>query len=57
MTEAVDPAEQLYGEDRLTALLAGAIGQHPTEVLGGVDDSLSLDESAALGAGGYVPSL
>ena len=28
-----------------------------TEVLGGVDDSLSLDESAALGAGGYVPSL
>jgi Fe-S cluster biogenesis protein NfuA len=28
-----------------------------TEVLGGVDDSLSLDESAALGAGGYVPSI
>jgi Fe-S cluster biogenesis protein NfuA len=28
-----------------------------TEVLGGVDDTLSLDESAALGAGGYVPSL
>jgi Fe-S cluster biogenesis protein NfuA len=28
-----------------------------TEVIGGVDDSLSLDESAALGAGGYVPSL
>jgi Fe-S cluster biogenesis protein NfuA len=28
-----------------------------TEVLGGVDESLSLDESAALGAGGYVPSL
>jgi Fe-S cluster biogenesis protein NfuA len=28
-----------------------------TEVLGGVDDSLSDDESAALGAGGYVPSL
>ena len=28
-----------------------------TEVLGGVDDSLSLDESAAMGAGGYVPSL
>ena len=28
-----------------------------TEVLGGLDDSLSLDESAALGAGGYVPSL
>jgi Fe-S cluster biogenesis protein NfuA len=28
-----------------------------TEVLGGVDDSLSLDQSAALGAGGYVPSL
>ena len=28
-----------------------------TEVLGGVDDSLSLDESAALGSGGYVPSL
>ena len=27
-----------------------------TEVIGGVDDSLSLDESAALGAGGYVPS-
>jgi phosphoserine phosphatase RsbU/P len=36
VTEAVDPGEQLYGEDRLTALLAGAIGQHPTEVLGGV---------------------
>jgi Fe-S cluster biogenesis protein NfuA len=28
-----------------------------TEVLGGLDDSLSFDESAALGAGGYVPSL
>ena len=28
-----------------------------TEVLGGIDDSLSLDESAALGSGGYVPSL
>ena len=28
-----------------------------TEVLGGLDDSLSLDESAALGSGGYVPSL
>src|SRR6202453_685554 len=28
-----------------------------TDVLGGVDDSLSLDESAALGSGGYVPSL
>ncbi len=27
-----------------------------TEVLGGIDDSLSVDESAALGAGGYVPS-
>ena len=26
-----------------------------TEVLGGVDDSLSFDESAALGAGGYIP--
>lgn len=28
-----------------------------TEVLGGVDESLSFDESSALGAGGYVPSL
>ncbi len=28
-----------------------------TEVIGDLDDSLSLDESAALGAGGYVPSL
>jgi Fe-S cluster biogenesis protein NfuA len=28
-----------------------------TEVIGGLDDSLDLDESAALGAGGYVPSL
>jgi Fe-S cluster biogenesis protein NfuA len=28
-----------------------------TEVVGGLDDSLSLDESSALGAGGYVPSL
>jgi Fe-S cluster biogenesis protein NfuA len=28
-----------------------------TEVIGGLDDSLSLDESAALGAGGYVPGL
>jgi Fe-S cluster biogenesis protein NfuA len=27
-----------------------------TEVLGGVDDSLSVDESASLGSGGYVPS-
>ena len=26
-----------------------------TEVLGGLDESLSLDESAALGSGGYVP--
>jgi Fe-S cluster biogenesis protein NfuA len=26
-----------------------------TEVAGGLDDSLSLEESAALGAGGYVP--
>jgi Fe-S cluster biogenesis protein NfuA len=26
-----------------------------TEVLGGLDDSLSFDESAALGSGGYVP--
>jgi Fe-S cluster biogenesis protein NfuA len=28
-----------------------------TEVVGDVDDTLSLDESAALGTGGYVPSL
>ncbi|HEX3333090.1 MAG TPA: NifU family protein [Acidimicrobiales bacterium] len=28
-----------------------------TEVIGGLDDSLSLDESAALGSGGYVPGL
>jgi Fe-S cluster biogenesis protein NfuA len=28
-----------------------------TEVLGGLDDSLSFDESSSLGAGGYVPSL
>jgi len=28
-----------------------------TEVIGGLDDSLSFDESASLGAGGYVPSL
>jgi len=26
-----------------------------TEVVGGVDDSMSFDESAALGAGGYIP--
>ncbi len=26
-----------------------------TEVVGGVDESLSFDESAALGAGGYIP--
>jgi Fe-S cluster biogenesis protein NfuA len=28
-----------------------------TEVLGDLDESLSVDESAALGAGGYVPRL
>jgi Fe-S cluster biogenesis protein NfuA len=28
-----------------------------TEVIGDLDDSLSFDESASLGAGGYVPSL
>jgi Fe-S cluster biogenesis protein NfuA len=28
-----------------------------TEVVGGVDDALSFDESSALGSGGYVPSL
>ncbi len=28
-----------------------------TEVVGGLDDSIDLDESAALGAGGYVPRL
>jgi Fe-S cluster biogenesis protein NfuA len=28
-----------------------------TEVIGGLDDSLSLDESSSLGSGGYVPSL
>jgi Fe-S cluster biogenesis protein NfuA len=27
-----------------------------TEVLGGVDDSLSMDESFSLGSGGYVPN-
>jgi Fe-S cluster biogenesis protein NfuA len=27
-----------------------------TEVLGGVDDSLSTDESFSLGSGGYVPN-
>jgi Fe-S cluster biogenesis protein NfuA len=27
-----------------------------TEVLGGLDDSLSVDESSSLGSGGYVPS-
>jgi Fe-S cluster biogenesis protein NfuA len=26
-----------------------------TEVIGGVDESMSLDESASLGSGGYVP--
>jgi Fe-S cluster biogenesis protein NfuA len=28
-----------------------------TEVLGGLDDSLSYDESFSLGSGGYVPNL
>jgi Fe-S cluster biogenesis protein NfuA len=28
-----------------------------TEVVGGLDDSLGYEESSALGAGGYVPSL
>jgi Fe-S cluster biogenesis protein NfuA len=28
-----------------------------TEVIGGLDESLSADESASMGAGGYVPSL
>ena len=28
-----------------------------TEVIGGLDDSLSFDESASLGSGGYVPDL
>jgi len=27
-----------------------------TEVIGGLDDALSADESSALGSGGYVPS-
>ena len=27
-----------------------------TEVVGGLDDSLSLDESSSLGSGGYVPN-
>jgi len=27
-----------------------------TEVVGGLDDSMSLDESASLGSGGYVPN-
>ena len=27
-----------------------------TEVLGGLDDSLSMDESSSLGSGGYVPN-
>jgi Fe-S cluster biogenesis protein NfuA len=27
-----------------------------TEVVGGLDESLSLDESASLGSGGYVPN-
>jgi Fe-S cluster biogenesis protein NfuA len=27
-----------------------------TEVIGGLDDSISADESASLGSGGYVPS-
>ncbi len=26
-----------------------------TEVIGGLDDSLSMDESSSLGSGGYVP--
>jgi Fe-S cluster biogenesis protein NfuA len=28
-----------------------------TEVIGGLDDTISFDESASLGSGGYVPSL
>jgi Fe-S cluster biogenesis protein NfuA len=28
-----------------------------TEVIGGLDDSLSVDESSSLGSGGYVPSI
>src|SRR5450631_2459078 len=27
-----------------------------TEVIGGIDDSLSFDESTSLGSGGYVPN-
>ena len=27
-----------------------------TEVVGGIDDSMSMDESSALGSGGYVPN-
>jgi Fe-S cluster biogenesis protein NfuA len=28
-----------------------------TEVIGGLDDTISFDDSASLGSGGYVPSL
>jgi phosphoserine phosphatase RsbU/P len=41
LTDAMDPADVLFGEDRLKTLLQGHFGADPTEILNRVDDELN----------------
>jgi sigma-B regulation protein RsbU (phosphoserine phosphatase) len=41
LTDAMDPADTLFGEDRLTTLLQGHHGSDPTEILNHVDSALN----------------
>ena len=41
LTDAMDPSDVLFGEDRLKTLLQGHHGADPTEILNKVDDALN----------------
>jgi sigma-B regulation protein RsbU (phosphoserine phosphatase) len=41
LTDAMDPSDVLFGEDRLKTLLQGHHGADPTEILNRVDDALN----------------
>src|SRR3954447_1430105 len=41
LTDAMDPSDVLFGEDRLKTLLQGHFGADPTEILNRVDDELN----------------
>ena len=53
LTDAMDPSDVLFGEDRLKTLLQGHHGADPTEILNQVDDALNRHTVARPARGRY----